>query len=968
MKEEEERKIKEEEERKRKMKEEEERKMKEEKKRKIKEEEERERKMKEEEERKMKEEKERKMKEEKERKMKEERERKIKEEEERKMKEEKERKMKEEKERKIKEEEERKIKEEEERKMKEEKERKMKEEEERKMKEEKERKMKEEKERKMKEEEERKMKEERKRKMKEEEERKMKEERERKMKEEEERKMKEEKKRKDERGKGKEDKRRRGKEDKRGGRKEDERGGGKKDERKREKTMYSSEEELASRRGHHSSDPETDLSTSDSGVPHYPASSKCRPMVIESEDEDSQDDAISGVYLRRKRRKRKMDGGSGSQISGDESEIQMMSESHDPDMIDALILPRSDSDSEDEMVVEENTSNCIGSSKENAPKSSESASQTQVTATTRSQECQMLRLSHLGPVALFDQPRFRKKPAPAPMPTAMQTPIPAGPEYVEKLFSSLHQRIERSSVDLTQNSHATQPQGTINSRAAGTASLSQTCLNQPVRGIDYQGQSPVLLPNMYGTLQPVPATEKPKPISRNNSSLCTPGHSWEAPHSALPGSSHVVSSTEQIQPNPTYNHPNPVAEKLHNTFGTSQVTPLQPQASHNQNPQYSYASVPNCSLQQMPWLPKIRPERVTHGKQQETLAIEDLEEALEEVLATRLCSKWWVMGLQQLCASINTKILPYFLRLVLKCIMCADPLEPQKHPNSLPPKLYRLFQVVCIMEQRLTPHHPRGLHNALLRAIQAIISKPDIKITLHSLASLTAWYIASASIDGQAKAGQEWRRARTFLVDLLFHHPGAIHLALLTAATTSYRIFCKFMQHRVMSGLEQVVVWLAHYGAWVGQPGVRSDLTKWLAQHLKVKKPPQSPAPLIKNLVTLLDPEKKRDLQWGAATSIVVLARWQGWAWTREHLLPPLLTAAGEISMAVSQQEESCNRDLELNEDFNIKISHLFDNLSQALPCGPEEKDYDDIVEKMKNAVTSIFCSSPSANCNILTT
>lgn len=656
-------------------------------------------------------------------------------------------------------------------------------------------------------------------------------------------------------------------------------------------------------------------------------------------------------------------------MCGDEGETQVTSESHEPDLTDALVLPRSDSDSEDEMVIEEDTSNGIGVSKENAPKSSDSTPQTQVAATNRSQG-QVLRSSHLGPVALVDQPRFRKKPAPSLMPTIMRVPTPAKPEYYEKLFSTSNPKFESSLVDLTQNSPITQPQGTNSSQAAGTTSLSPACLNQPVRGIDYQGQSPVLLPNMYGTLQPAPAIKKPKPTSSTNPSHCAPGHSSEAPHSAQPSSSHASSLTEQkIKPNPTSSQPHPVADKLHTTphhitSGASKVAPLQPQPSRSQTRQCSDdSSVPKCSLQQMPWLPEVRPERVTHGKKQKILAVEDLEEALEELLATRMHSQWWVGWLQKICASLTTKILPYFLRLVLKCIMSADPLEPRLQPQGLRPKLYRLFQVVSIVEQRVTPHHPHGLHRALLRAIQAIIPKTDIKITPHSLANLTSWYIASVSIDGQVKAGQAWRRARTLLVDLLFHHPGAVHLALLAAATTSLRIFIKVMKHRVMSGLEGVIVWLVHYGTWNGKPQVRSDLTKWLDQHLSMKKPPQSPAPLIRNLVTLLEPEKKRDLQWGAVTSLVVLARWHGRAWARKHLLPPLLTAAGEIKMAVSEQEESCDSDSKFIVDFNIKISHFFGNLSQALPCGPKEKD-GDIVKELKDAVTSIFCPLPSTSCN----
>lgn len=65
-----------------------------------------------------------------------------------------------------------------------------------------------------------------------------------------------------------------------------------------------------------------------------------------------------------------------------------------------------------------------------------------------------------------------------------------------------------------------------------------------------------------------------------------------------------------------------------------------------------------------------------------------------------------------------------------------------------------------------------------------------------SLACLTAWYVALASIDGQHEEGQEWGRGRAFLVDLLFHHPGTAHLSILTAARTCRGLFLKHVHYR----------------------------------------------------------------------------------------------------------------------------------------------------------------------------
>lgn len=127
-----------------------------------------------------------------------------------------------------------------------------------------------------------------------------------------------------------------------------------------------------------------------------------------------------------------------------------------------------------------------------------------------------------------------------------------------------------------------------------------------------------------------------------------------------------------------------------------------------------------------------------------------------------------------------------------------------------------------------------------------------------------------------------------------------------------------------LSGLEHVLVWLSHYGAWVGRPRVRSDLTKWLVQHLNIKKPPQSPATLAKLLVALLGPGNNKDQQWAAVVGIVVLTRWQGRTWAQKQLLPVLVAAATKITVTDSQEEDTGRGDLVLHEDLKNKNSHLF--------------------------------------------
>lgn len=65
----------------------------------------------------------------------------------------------------------------------------------------------------------------------------------------------------------------------------------------------------------------------------------------------------------------------------------------------------------------------------------------------------------------------------------------------------------------------------------------------------------------------------------------------------------------------------------------------------------------------------------------------------------------------------------------------------------------------------------------------------------HSLACLTVWYVASASIDSHEEAGQRWGRGRAFLVDLLFHHPGTAHLSILTAVCSCPTLFLKRVEY-----------------------------------------------------------------------------------------------------------------------------------------------------------------------------
>lgn len=632
-------------------------------------------------------------------------------------------------------------------------------------------------------------------------------------------------------------------------------------------------------------------------------------------------------------------------------------------------LVQSESEAENGLVIEE-------SHDINCTESNLSSPSTPV-ASVKTQELGQ-RVPRLGPVVLIDRPKLKPKPAPLPAPAPKFT-ARAGPEYIDKLFSKLNQQTgvcseanqsgKRSSLDPPQDTRSKQPQRNANSHTERTSSVPH--LTQPLRGANYQGQSPNFLPNFYGTLGPAAA----------NDSLAPPRHgpnftlAQTQPSISLlpqPSSSHISSTSEQAKANLTshtpgcmrlpHDHPQltptqpcsmplkpgPAPGQPHSTPGHPRPMSGQPHSTPGHHPipgEPSESLVPVSHPHQVPWLPSIT---TRHGKRLAPIPMEQMKETLEEVVATKIQSRWWKAGLNKICVSLTDASLPFFLRMVLETILRSDPLEPLQHYNGLPPRLFRLFQVVCVVEQRLAPQHPNGLRRALLRAIQAIVTQPDSRIRPHSLACLAAWYVASSSIDSHPEAGQEWGRGRAFLVDLLFHHPGTVHLSILTAARTCRSVFLKHVKYRELSGVEQVLIWLAHYGAWVGQPKVRSDLTEWLAQHLDSKKPPQNPATITKKLITMLEPEMNKDIQWGAVVGLVVLARWQGRLWAQKHLLPALSAAATKITTIVKG-------DLIQQEDLKNKISHLFDNLGQALPCGPMESQTGDVVKEMEGAVNTLL-------------
>ena len=320
-------------------------------------------------------------------------------------------------------------------------------------------------------------------------------------------------------------------------------------------------------------------------------------------------------------------------IGNSENDTQVPLKTHEHNFTNTSSQPQSDSDCDSDVQLEivDNPTSCLDSSTPNSLEPNKTTPKTRIDSTITSQKGQVLRTSRLGPVALIEPPRLTRKPEDVKLPKLPKTQVPAGSEYIDKLFSKLNQRIKRSSVDPTQET-------TSSKIEEGSSSNSQVYVNQPVRGIDYQGESPILLPNIYGTLRPVTPIQKPKLDPNTSLSKCKADQSLITSHPPLPSSSHVFPSTEQTQPHPISTQPHPTPTQPHPTPAQPYPTPSQasptscqpyptpgqphptPHQSHPTpcQPHFIPSQHPQCpDASSLPWLPEVIPERVLHqGKQQ----------------------------------------------------------------------------------------------------------------------------------------------------------------------------------------------------------------------------------------------------------------------------------------------------------------------------------------------------------------
>ncbi|XP_071544945.1 uncharacterized protein [Panulirus ornatus] len=276
-------------------------------------------------------------------------------------------------------------------------------------------------------------------------------------------------------------------------------------------------------------------------------------------------------------------------------------------------------------------------------------------------------------------------------------------------------------------------------------------------------------------------------------------------------------------------------------------------------------------------------------------------EVLEELSTSRIKSRMWNICIGKLCSSLTAAQPLPFIRNCIEFILRADPNEQKEMTTGLPPSLYKLFQIICVLELRLELP-PLYLRNLILRVIHDLICKPYVNLQPHSLACLTAWYTASVSIPDEHGV-QQWELARTFIIDMLLHYPGTIHLALLSAVSTSKKIFLRIVKYRDGTGLERVLLWVAYYGAWTGCVSVREKLMDWLKKYVALQKPPpEDPTTLAHDLLTQLTGTSDTSHLFNLMTSIVVLACWLGKLWIRKHLLPTII----EVTTKYAEDNRRC--------------------------------------------------------------
>ncbi|XP_045621540.2 uncharacterized protein PF3D7_1120600 isoform X1 [Procambarus clarkii] len=529
-------------------------------------------------------------------------------------------------------------------------------------------------------------------------------------------------------------------------------------------------------------------------------------------------------------------------------------------------------------------------------------------------------LGSLARLGTLDRPRVVPKPKPVPtsQPPPSCKPIPASSGFVDGLFSK---KSDCFKLDVSNDNIPKEGNKSDN-----------------VRTSNYQNK-PILNTFNCSTRAVSYAERKEYPRQSDSktfqTSLSGPSCSWYTNRAG----------SVDVQPPSFYSSSNALKSEPSSTLGSQkclpncqveeQSTPLPQQASFSTG---KFEEIESAAEQQEQC---ARIESTTAVPVPPLLEEQDGNylEDLKDLISCNIHSKPWRTQMNNLCQSLQATQLVALLRNVVECILEGDPEEYTDRPMGLPPTLFKLFQVVCILELRL--ELPQFyLRQMIKRIIHNLISKPSVDLQPRSLACLSAWFAATVTVP-DSRGVQQWELVRTFLLDLLFHHPGKVHLALLSAAHISRKLFYYGIKHRDYTGIEKVILWVSYHGEWIGCDNVRRKLIEWLEQHCSIRKhPPKQPSRLAHELLTQLADTSDKALMMNSVTSIVVLARWLGRVDTRKFVLTPLKKI---ISNKTQHDKKSVNQDDDeymradtedsesLTQEIIQEIALLFSHLGKAL-------------------------------------
>ncbi|KAF2361863.1 hypothetical protein FHG87_007376 [Trinorchestia longiramus] len=328
-------------------------------------------------------------------------------------------------------------------------------------------------------------------------------------------------------------------------------------------------------------------------------------------------------------------------------------------------------------------------------------------------------------------------------------------------------------------------------------------------------------------------------------------------------------------------------------------------------------SVPPTSTGSSEYCPIMRvppiPANLTDAFEEAQL---EYSAVLRELVDVRLGSAEWntsvktiVQGVQRLSEDLSIPTCTYLQPLVrafIESIMCVDPTENlTESVKLLCPELYKLFMLVKVIEANLNVTPAHCLEDLITSTCENLVRSSGFTGTSHNsevvtlnagaVASLCSWHTASCCLAKKEDRKPQWRRARAFIVSLLCHYPGLAHGALLSSLFLGRFVLLRLVKYRSTTGLERVIMWLVHHGAWSGKSSVRALLIENMKARYACENSLAEPMVLVRSVLeTLLNKVDKTtqaclDTPQNLKTTIlglVVLSCWKGKTWVLNELLP----------------------------------------------------------------------------------